>query len=220
MARRPCLEEHCKNCDRAEAKERSAREAHCVDENHRLTLVTKRVRRHSPVEDRDIGDLVDVDFIKKLGPQDIVKAQEKDPDLGNVLEWVKRGNERPQWSEVSTLSEVTKNCWAQWGSLCQRNNILYRKWEPSDGTTTRLRLMLPKSLQEEVLTHHHNHPTGGHFGIKKTLERLNEKFYWPRCREDVKLWCSTCGHGLFFEVTGGICSAKPGSKNCGYSYIE
>jgi hypothetical protein len=87
LSRRPCLEEHCKNCDRAEAKERSAREAHCADENHRFTLVTNRVRRHSPVEDRDIGDLVDVDLIKNLGPQDIVKAQEKDPDLGHVLEW-------------------------------------------------------------------------------------------------------------------------------------
>ena len=87
---------------------------------------------------------------------------------------MKGGNERPEWSQVSALSEVTKNCWAQWDSLCLRNDILYRKWESSDGTTTRLQLMLPKALREEVLIHLHNHPTGGRFGIKKTLEKDKE----------------------------------------------
>ncbi len=67
--------------------------------------------------------------------------------------------------------------------MCLRSDILYRKRESSDGTTTRLQLMLPKTLLGEVLTHLHNHPT---------LERVKEKLYRSRCREDVTLWCSTC----------------------------
>ncbi|CAB3998514.1 Hypothetical predicted protein, partial [Paramuricea clavata] len=37
-----------------------------------------------------------------------------DSDIGHVIKWMKSGNERRQWSQVSALSEVTKNCWAQW----------------------------------------------------------------------------------------------------------
>ncbi len=200
LSRRPCLGEHCKNCDRAETRERTASEVQCGNENHKLTLIANRIRRQSPAEDTDIDDMRDENFIENVGPQDIVKAQEMDPDIGHVIKWMKGGNERPQWSQVSALSEVTKNCWAQWDSLCLRNDILYRKWESSDGTTTRLQLMLPKALREEVLTHLHNHPTGGHFGIKKMLERVKEKFYWPCCREDVTLWCSIVRSVLHVKV--------------------
>ena len=192
LSRRPCLREHCKICDRAESKERATREVGCEDEDHRLSLIANRVRTHSLAEDTIIDHLEDENFIENLGPQDIVKAQEMDVDISPVIKWMKSGKGRPQWSEVSALSEVTKNCWAQWDSLCLRDNILCRKWESSDGATTRLQLLLPKGLREEVLLHLHNHPTGGHFGVKKTLERVKEKFYWPRCREDVTLWCSTC----------------------------
>lgn len=33
------------------------------------------------------------------------------------------GNGRPQWPDVSALSEITKNCCAQWDSLCLQNDI-------------------------------------------------------------------------------------------------
>ena len=49
-------------------------------------------------------------------------------------------------SQVSAHSEVTKNYWAQWDSLCLRNDILCQKWESLDGTTTQLQLVLPKAL--------------------------------------------------------------------------
>ena len=60
-------------------------------------------------------------------------------------------NYRPDWSSVSSNSEVTKIYWAQWDSLVLKNDILYRKWESSDGKEIRLLLILPKSLREEVL---------------------------------------------------------------------
>ena len=55
----------------------------------------------------------DENFMENVGPQDIAKAQEMDSDIGHVIKWMKIGNGRPQRSEVATLSEVTKNCWAQ-----------------------------------------------------------------------------------------------------------
>ena len=40
----------------------------------------------------------------------------------------------------------------------------------------------------------------GHFGVKRTLEKVREKFYWYRCK-DVKEWCKKCA----------VCTAASGS---------
>ena len=39
----------------------------------------------------------------------------------------------------------------------------------------RLQLVLPKSLRYEILTWAHDDVTGGHFGIKKTYQKMQEK---------------------------------------------
>ncbi|MGX9244301.1 integrase zinc binding domain-containing protein, partial [Pantoea dispersa] len=44
----------------------------------------------------------------------------------------------------------------------------------------------------EVLQHLHDGTSGGHFGVKKTLEKVRERFYWVNCKEDVKEWCRKC----------------------------
>jgi len=31
-----------------------------------------------------------------------------------------------------------------------------------------------------------------HFGVDKTLELLNEKFFWPHMRKDVQRYCHRC----------------------------
>lgn len=38
----------------------------------------------------------------------------------------------------------------------------------------------------------HNSPTGGHFGVLKTLSKVRERFLWPRCRQFVENWCRQC----------------------------
>ena len=44
--------------------------------------------------------------------------------------------------------------------------------------------------------------TGGHFGIKKTLQRLRHRFYWEGMRHDVQEWCKACH----------VCCAKKGPQ--------
>ena len=38
----------------------------------------------------------------------------------------------------------------------------------------------------------HNTETGGHFGIHKTLGRVQKRFYWCQCRRDTEAWCRSC----------------------------
>ncbi|KRX54087.1 Gypsy retrotransposon integrase-like protein 1 [Trichinella sp. T9] len=52
--------------------------------------------------------------------------------------------------------------------------------------------VIPRARVPEVLDLIHNHPTGGHLGVAKSLEKIRQRFYWPQQREDVKDWCRTC----------------------------
>ena len=53
----------------------------------------------------------------------------------------------------------------------------------------RWQLVVPQLLRKEVLEQLHGSPTCGHFGVTKTLARIRERFFWPRCRQSVEEWC-------------------------------
>ena len=52
--------------------------------------------------------------------------------------------------------------------------------------------MLPEYLTAEVVNSLHSRVAGGHLGEQKTLEQLQESFYWPGHTEDVHKWCQQC----------------------------
>ncbi|GFU24444.1 hypothetical protein TNCV_2264111 [Trichonephila clavipes] len=84
----------------------------------------------------------------------------------------------------------------------KKNGVLYRKFESEDGKTFRWQLVLPRSRIPEVLKELHGSPTGGHFGVMKTLHRVRERFCWGKVRADVEQWCKSCD----------ACSARKGPK--------
>ena len=56
----------------------------------------------------------------------------------------------------------------------------------------RIVVPLQKSLIQELLYLYHDDQFSGHWGIKKTKELLERKFYWPKLAVDVREYVSTC----------------------------
>ncbi|KAJ8938052.1 hypothetical protein NQ318_013960 [Aromia moschata] len=131
--------------------------------------------------------------------EEMMKSQKKDNDLRLIRNWVKNGV-RPTWQEVSRYGTTIKGYWAQWNSLCLRDGLLHRKWESPDGVSAVYQLVLPKARIHQVLEELHSSPSGGHFGVTRTLARVRDRFYWVNCRRDVEEWCKRCD----------LCSAKKG----------
>ncbi|KAJ8946066.1 hypothetical protein NQ318_009191 [Aromia moschata] len=131
--------------------------------------------------------------------EELKKSQKKDSDLKLIRNWVKNGV-RPTWQEVSRYGTTIKGYWAQWNSLCLRDGLLHRKWESPDGVSAVYQLVLPKARIHQVLEELHSSPSGGHFGVTRTLARVRDRFYWVNCRRDVEEWCRRCD----------LCSAKKG----------
>ena len=51
---------------------------------------------------------------------------------------------------------------------------------------------IQKSLIQELLYLYHDDQLAGHWGIDKTTELLQRKFYWPSLATDVREYIATC----------------------------
>ncbi|UYV82879.1 hypothetical protein LAZ67_22001215 [Cordylochernes scorpioides] len=78
--------------------------------------------------------------------------QQRDPNIGPILEWKERGNERPSWEMISDKSPELK-------TLC------------ADGKSKAMQLVVPKVQIPNVLREIHGGVSGAPFGIDKTLKK-------------------------------------------------
>ncbi|CAK1590423.1 unnamed protein product [Parnassius mnemosyne] len=53
-------------------------------------------------------------------------------------------------------------------------------------------MVVPKAKVPDVLQLYHSGCSGGHLGVKRTLLKIRERFYWVHCRDDVDDWCRKC----------------------------
>eukprot|EP00731_Ephydatia_muelleri_P017386 Em0010g484a len=95
--------------------------------------------------------------------------------------------------EMLALANLRK-LWFQRDQLMLKEGVLYRQWKdvPGGGLHKRLQLVLTASLVPGVLSGLHDTPVGGHLGVKKTLEKVQMRFYWPSQKKDVEKWCASC----------------------------
>ncbi|KRZ50459.1 Retrovirus-related Pol polyprotein from transposon 17.6 [Trichinella nativa] len=102
-----------------------------------------------------------------LGPTGRIQEwQYAEPELRQIQEWV----EKRDWpQEPPAGSHMFRSLWSQRDRLTLRDGILCRAWEAPDREEEKVLQMVPRRNIPEVLRAVHNHPTGGHLGVAKTL---------------------------------------------------
>lgn len=186
LSRRPCSNE-CKQCGITSEKRR-CRVARSTN------IAPKKDHQYATLADghQDESDLEKISVPALL---------ERDADLKPILCGLREGR-KPTWEEIETFSPDTKHYWEQWDLLRLRNGMLERRWETADGRTRWL-MIVPRKMRAAVLKESHDAVTAGHFGMKKTLQSLRQRFYWTGMRRDAEEWCRTCS----------VCCAKKGPKS-------
>ena len=130
-------------------------------------------------------------YIDGWEPANIRQKQIEDPNIGPIL-IAKEENNRPTWQNISTKSSVLKTLWRQWDRLCIISGILYLEWIKEKDSS--YLLIVPQSLQKQVLHNYHDIPSAGHLGTEKTLGRIKQGFYWPSMKDTVLNYCKSCDH--------------------------
>ena len=73
-----------------------------------------------------------------------------------------------------------------------QDGILYQWFKDLSGQETKLQLVVPGTLRDEVLANLHEGQLGRHLSVEKTLSRLKGRFYWPGYHQDMQNWCGKC----------------------------
>jgi hypothetical protein len=68
-----------------------------------------------------------------------------------------------------------------------------RKYTQADGYWTfKGRIVVPDSMQREIIENHHSSISAGHFGENRTLTAINRHFWWPRMHEAIATFVAEC----------------------------
>uniref|UniRef100_A0AAV2LAF7 Gypsy retrotransposon integrase-like protein 1 n=1 Tax=Knipowitschia caucasica TaxID=637954 RepID=A0AAV2LAF7_KNICA len=144
-----------------------------------------------------------------LSSEQLQQLQESDTTLALLRKWLELPR-RPEWPAVSPHGTDVKAYYSQWGNIELHNGLLFRRWlAPRQGKDI-LQLLVPRSLQPQVLQSVHGSIVSGHFGISKTLRRLRGRFYWPGCRQDVEIHVHCCD----------LCTARKGPTQRSHAHLQ
>jgi len=73
-----------------------------------------------------------------------------------------------------------------------RNGLLFKRTPPNVATDKDYLLVVPKAYERQVLEMGHDSKYSGHTGVKKTLNRIQAVFYFPKMSKKIKNHVKSC----------------------------
>ncbi|XP_078246874.1 uncharacterized protein LOC144588278 [Pogona vitticeps] len=121
-----------------------------------------------------------IEEIVPKGSEVFRQKQLNDPSLASLRT---RANEYAQ-------QPVQQSAYFLWGE----NGLLYREYYPKDFMAAQpvRQLVVPSDYRLRILEMAHDHPSSGHQGMRKTLKRISQHFYWPGLSKAVKEYVGSC----------------------------
>ena len=128
-------------------------------------------------------------WVPRYSVGDLRREQLDDLDLGVILRWLE-SEASPTQCELALKSPEVRHYWLMRDQLVFQDGVLFYKWQ--DVLESHLLLIVPSSLQDEVLYMNHDTRDSGHLGQLNTYLRVKKSFYWFRLRNCVYNYVSTC----------------------------
>ena len=123
--------------------------------------------------------------------RNIGSLQEECSDIMQVKSWILEG-ERPDRVRIANGSYFLKSLWSQWPRLKLENGIVVRRWDVFRTDMVIWQAIIPLKHRRAVLRYAHDIKASGHLGIKKTYSKIQQRYYWPGCHNDVKVYVAGC----------------------------
>ena len=122
---------------------------------------------------------------------DLTSLQAGNGEISKVIKWIK-DEDRPSYGDISRESYFIRSLWSQWNRLTIQNGILYQRWDIIGTDLPNLQAVTPLTERRKVLRFCHDIRSSGHLGIKKTIGRVRQRFYWPGLQDDVRRYVNGC----------------------------
>ena len=115
-------------------------------------------------------------FVPEL---DVANQQRQDAFCKTIIEVLEGGTETVEYRHRILYYVLKKN-------------VLYRRVFRGTPLQDALLLVVPRSLKNFVLEEAHDAVMGGHLGVKRTYQRIHDRYWWPGCISDVSLHVTSC----------------------------
>ena len=94
-------------------------------------------------------------------------------------------------ADFSSMSSEEKVLYGMRKTLLKVDGVVYRKWKTAEGTS-RMQLITPKELRQEIFRLAHQSRTGGHLGSRRMAASIRRRYFWPAMMRDIKQWVLSC----------------------------
>ena len=136
--------------------------------------------------------------VNQIGPEteenvdlNLKEAQSENRDIRLIKEWVEKG-EKPKSEIVAKESWFLKSMLNQWQLLDIQDGLLVRRWKILGTDKVIWQAVVPLCLRRKVSKYSHDIKASGRLGIKKTLSKIRQGYYWPGLQNDVRSYIGGC----------------------------
>jgi len=120
-----------------------------------------------------------------LSEDSIVTEQINDKFLGPICDYLKNGTISPDPEFQRKVDFFTSHF------LVIDNKLYYQKSKKQTPNSEAV-LAVPASMVNYVIEEFHDSLFSAHLGFKKTLDKLQQRFYWPKMASDIFIHCRSC----------------------------
>ena len=121
----------------------------------------------------EVGNSVGRIIFEEIAQSDWRNHENQDDDIRAILKSKKEGVNL-SWQDISSGDEYMKVYLSQYDSLVVLDGILYREWISSNFKTKVIQLVVPRNYVNIVLEEAHDSPSGGHFHVNKTIQKIRK----------------------------------------------
>lgn len=80
------------------------------------------------------------------------------------------------------------------------DDVLYKRLKQRNPFDPAYVLCIPNSMHEEVLNCYHDHPTAGHFGVRRTWLKMKDVCYWKGMKQSIYNYIQSCDKCARFNI--------------------
>ena len=93
---------------------------------------------------------------------------------------------------MATKSPAARHYWILWDDLYLNNGVLCRRFEKMHGADSFIQVIAPMESHKDIVKQMHESLFSGHLGVKKTKEKLMQRYYCFKLKQDIKLHARAC----------------------------
>ena len=144
-----------------------------------------------------IHEVLQADPVIEGPPNDLLEAQQKDPEVLEMVEYLEHG-------KLPDNDKEARRIVIQSSTYCVTDKVLY--YVDSHRRNIK-RIVVPRSLRDRILAENHSGPCAGHFAGHKLYNVLVRHWYWKGMYDDAMCFCKSCPECV--TVTGSGKLVKP-----------